>query len=551
MGTIAGSSAFLLITGVLIYLYCLRRESRLSRRPAGVQTYAFAKGISYKDLSPAKASSIDSWRKNAVPDTPSSGSGSSSASGYKVYAAHGQPGSGHVVHSPGKSPGRTPPPEYPDYLPYRGPIETRPPTPPSAGYEPPAIAGLNARTQGWLAAASAANSPMTAGKNSTASTPRSNRQVHRPEPIPLRERGSVLMADLVDFPLDGGYYARQDGISPASALSSFGQMTSLAAGATRSVAGLFAPGTTGTATTLPTARSSTSPLSGTMASTSPGRTGSIDTTPTRPLRPKRPERVLSSDSMAYAPTYALAGYLAQSPEQLIGAGLLAGAGAQGWREHDRNPDQDHRSPSRSSEANPSSSPLRRGVSIKSATTMRSFFSGLLWNASTPDTPAVPGWHDTVPAWGSGASQLEAQAARPDSDTFPASVSRSGSISRWGSRDAPLPPLPNSALGSITSSAGAGGRTESGTAAQGSVGTAPTPTTTAVSSASGGKRDRSTSGRTSFVSVGIPPLLRLDTGGENIFIELNPNSPSTMVGMESARSSEVHGVPSSWRYGEKI
>lgn len=455
---------------VILYIYVTRRHSHSRRLPKSFQ-YGFANGFSYRDISPAKASSIDSWRKHAqvsgAPHTPSSGSASgSSASNGQFYAAHLQPSGTQVVASPGRSP----PPDYPDYLPYRGPIE--PPSITPVSEEPPAIAGLTASTYGWLASAITPRSPE---ERTPRTSPRAAHTAHRPDPIPLWGSGR---GGVEDIPLDS-YYATQDLISPASTLSSLGLsgMTTRAMGATRSVARLW-----------PTSVVASGPDS-TVNST----LNTVIATP--PLAQTRGDRVISIDSLHYAPTYTTAGHFVTSPDQLLGSGVTT-ASLNAMRQRE--------SPSRSSMRDPSSPPLRRGVSIKSVKTMRSFFSGLLGGSPLPETPALP----------SAYTPYETPAARPDSDIFPnGSVSRSNSLANNGGS------VGRFDIGRIPSNAGSHARNGFGRVRNKSRGT--------------------------LGSSGLPPMLRLDAGGENFFIELNPNSPITVVD-GSRPQSEMTAVPSSWR-----
>lgn len=481
IGTIAGVSAVLLIVSVILYIFLVRRKTRPTRLPKS-QPYGFANGFSYRDISPAKASSIDSWRKNATPHTPSSGSTSgSSASNGRFYAAHLQPATGQ----PAISPGRSPPPEYPDYLPYRGPIEPPNLTP---NEEPPAIAGLTASTHGWLAAAITPRSP----GDTPRSSPRPTRPVHRPDPIPLRDRNAGNMDEI---PLDS-YYAAQDVISPASTMSSLGLsgMTTRAMGATRSIARLWPTSViiSGPDSTLPSTLS----------------TATIATPPSAQRQDR--DRAVSIESMQYNPTYTTAGHFVSSPDQLLGSGITS-ASLAAMRERSSPNGSTNR------DAYSAASPLRRGVSIKSVKTMRSFFSGFIHGSPAPETPALP----------SAYTHYDTPAARPDSDIFPhSSISRSnslagngGGVSRYGIARTP-------------SNAGAGGSTGAG----GRVG--------GGGSGEGGKRNKS---RGTLGSSGLPPMLRLDAGGENFFIELNPGSPMTVV--DHARpESEVTAMPSggAWR-----
>ena len=433
-------------------------------------------------MSPAKASTIDTWRKKTAgsshTSTPSTASLVSPYGG-GFLAAHVQPG--RTAHSPGRSP----PPEYPDYLPYRGPIETRPPPRPES-IEVPGIVGLNDSTNGWLSQVVAARSPMETDINRE----RSARVVHRPEPIPLRER-NVQTAESNHTVLDS-YYNQQDLISPASTMSSLGftSMTTRAIGATRSVARLW-----------PTS---------VLITNSPPHTIDEDGSTVSQITPPanhRNDPGLFIDSMRYPPLPSTAvSTTARTPP----SGTMSSR-AMDYSNASR--DTLYRS---SSGQSPSTTPLRRGVGIKSVKTMRSFFSGLLGSGAGspfPETPALPAtYSDTF---------MVATPARPDSDIFPAaSISRSNSLVRDPSRSANL----------VTSS-----RYDNGREAKDVPVDSP---------------DRPRITMQSYTSSAVPPLLRLDTSENNFFIELNPDSPVTRV--EGSRASGMTSLPDSWGYrGQRI
>jgi len=503
------------MAGVAAYIYYIRR-SRRPRQPPGLHPYGFSSGISYRDISPGKASSIDSWRKNAtanIPPTPSSGSGSgsgSSVSGLHFYAAHVQPGSGRFIQS--VSPGRSPPPDYPDYLPYRGPIEPRPTT-------PPLIAGINASTQGWLAATAATSlSPSPLDRSQA----RGTRSIHRPDPIPLRER---YTAELDEVPWDS-YYAQQDVISPASTLSSLGLtgMTSRAMGATRSVARLW-------------------PTSIVVDSHPPPFTPQSAPTTTIPSRPTRPLRVSSYDTNPSVPSYTSTANPSVSHNQSVDPTSGSTVNSTGT----------FRAEQVGSKMTSPVMSLRRGVSIKSVKTMRSFFSGLLFaNSPIPNTPAIPSTYMSD----------RFEVARPESEIFPSgSVSRAGSIVRAEQPDrldgtdrvdrlihCGYPGYASMGLGlglglSVSSA------NYTGTAESSGGSTPRGHQDQKDASHSRDSRRREDTARleraSSATSHGLPPI-RLDRGGDNFFIELNPNSPVTMVN-GSRPGSEMTSAPTSWRY----
>ena len=493
VGCIAGISLFLLITCVAIYIYYIRRSSR-SSQPAQFHPYGFGDGISYRDLPSGKASSIDSWRQKAnnIPPTPSSGSlTSSSLSGSRLYVPHVQP----VGRLNAASPGRSPPPEYPDYLPYTGPVEPRPSE--SMTLEPPRIAGIDASTQGWLTATAAALSPLP-----SASWSKPTRQIHRPEPIPLRNRlSSAMTTDLLD-----SYYPQQDLISSASTFSSLGLtgtgLTIRAMGATRSVARIW-PNNVVVDPYRPVQESHSAPSTSlTQPVSRPGSPPSRGT--------HTPSTLDSALSSAYPKP---------SPHaSATTSGFSGGTSAATF------------SPESGSIA--SSYPLRRGVSIKSVKTMRSFFSALLFSSPMSDTPALPRRSERY------------EYARPDSDIFPiASLSRSGSLVRPGPRPEGLSDLGHCVIGDHSIRSG-------GNTALLAGGGAFTPNSDSAATiwssenCLGAKQREVQLERASSATSHTLPPIRLDRGEDNFFIELNPNSPVTMVG-GSRPGSEQTAVPT-WR-----
>lgn len=318
-----------------------------------------------------------------------------------------------------------------------------------------------------------------------------------------------------DIPLDS-YYAQQDFISPASTLSSLGLsgMTARAMGATRSVARLW-------------------PTSVVIDSQHhlhlPPTTPQSAPTDSALSRPAKPQRALSSNSAQFAPSYHGAAPSAHSCDQLLSSGVTGGSLAS--------------SPSGQTSGTETGTgtmtspmtPLRRGVSIKSVKTMRSFFSGLLFaNSPIPDTPAVPSTYISE----------RYEVARPESEIFPqSSISRAGSIVRH--RPDALQPL--NRFGPSKQTEGEG-RVSSGathTAGSGSVSSGSTPWAERNQTTRREARDESRRARTP--SWRLPPI-RLDRGGENFFIELNPNSPVTMVnGSRPGSEMPTPAAPTSWRY----
>lgn len=155
--------------------------------------------------------------------------------------------------------------------------------------------------------------------------------------------------------------------------------------------------------------------------------------------------------------------------------------------------------------NSTSSPtLRRGVSIKSIKTMRSFFSGLILLPPSSSS-------DAVGLGGNGASPIPSTlalpiiAARPDSDIFPVF---GGGLSRGSSK------ADRSRIGKGYSSTSS---TVPSTSGSGSTSKHhPIPALPITTSSSLSRRQGEEAGEE---EVG-------DDGSSNFFIELNPNSPVT-------------------------
>ena len=266
---------------------------------------------------------------------------------------------------------RLPPSDDPDYLPYRGPVEREP----AAGRydEPLPIVGANPTAQRWLEDQAALIESHGPARQNPVYT---GRNIPRPPPLPFR-----LRLDRFDNIALDDYYrdeseADPDGFSPiGSTPSTLGLTgrTARAVGATRSVARLW-----------------------------PSRDAIPSTLRQQSADPP-------ADSILFTPSHTTAGTFSICQSQMHGSGLAS-------RSIFTNPT--HSNPSSS---HPSSfhSALRRGVSVKSVKTMRSFFSTLLFHSSSTSlavqTPALP-----------------LAAARPDSDIFPiGSLSRSNSAADDG------------------------------------------------------------------------------------------------------------------------
>ena len=330
IGIVSALSATILILSIVTYLCCTRHRAKSRRAP-----YGFAAGIRPS----SRGDSIESWRKNAVEASPITPLTAKTASPKAKQALN-----------------RSPLPVYPDYLPYRGPVE--PPRLLDEQDETSRFGMANPSAHGWMREH---GSLLEADFTPSFGSPETNHSLGRLLPLPVhldRERFD-------DIALDNYNFSDTDNInSSASTPSSLDMtgMTARAPGATRSIARLW---------------------------------------PSRDAVPSALQPIavnIRSDSMVFAPSYTTAGNLSSSPSQLIGSGLAT-----------RSTSNSHSRPSTHSSSQLSSQyTLRRGVSVKSVKTMRSFFSGLLLqNSSTPpagQTRALP-----------------QAAARPDSGIFPVGI----------------------------------------------------------------------------------------------------------------------------------
>ena len=497
IGSIAGSSAFLLISGVIFYCYISRLRSRSRRADGssfGQATYAFSTGIEG-----GKVNAIDIWRKNAAaaktsPISDSSPhrqlsfsdalayhsvrSGSTSADGrvrqlrYVGGSSESRRGGSATSSSrrnrlpdlghPYGSPKGSPPPEYPDFIPYHGPIEPPPSAVtrsaaeytgsdrvynwPTSRKAVPSIEPIedntlspNTRVEGWVNGVQAAGTPILDSTSDRsdhyALTGKSDHSLHSPS----QRKGVGAGNEMREIPVTPYSVTQLDNLqSPASSLSSAaeGEMTSRAVRAKGSVARIWpnnpTPHVSAGKTVIaggapaPSSFRFKDPFQSTLDPTNLERfsdpsASMFDTTttasPLTTLSPvhTRDRRAAAADSMRFAPTYTIAGNFISSTDQLIGSRF-----ASSFDQSMVNQGGDGSSPRTSSPA----ATLRRGVSIKSVKTMRSFFSALLWNNSQSsgspvrETPALPG---------------QIQAARPDSGIFPMTRNNSIAVTRQKSR----------------------------------------------------------------------------------------------------------------------
>ena len=622
IGAIAGTSAFLLILGVILYLCLSRRRSRSRRANAsgsGQKPYAFSTGIEG-----AKVSAIDDWRKNAAAAKPSplpsndrhlsfsdtvayhsERSGSTSADGRLRPA--GQTGGSNETHSrtggsatsssrrkavpvlghPYGSPQGSPPPEYPDFIPYRGPIEPPPSAllrtvaddthservynwPTSRNVDPPNKQmeknppRSNTRVEGWVTGVQAATTPIrdSTSDRSYASALTGSGKSDNDLLSPGRRRGAAITNERNEIPLTPYSFTQLDGVqSPTSSLSSAaqGETTTRAVRATGSIARIW-PNNPVPATTMtmpnpaiaggapaPSSFRYKDPFQSTADHGDPNQPGGPSRLePTKETNPimlspahTRERRTAAVDSMQFAPTYTIAGNFISSPDQLIGSRFASS--------YDQ-PIHSIINPSSGSRPSSPAATVRRGVSIKSVKTMRSFFSALLRTNSSsgsplPDTPALPG---------------QAPAARPDSGIFPVTRNNSIIVSRQKSRSGRSPRRLGAGSAKSRTPISAFGTSPGGQGSSGNALTA-TPTPTPGSARTGGL-ERTPSFGTRYMdtlsqyelastlhpwsatthsatpnSTHSPPsALRLEgmsaSMGDSpqLFIELNPNSPVTVA-----------------------
>ncbi|OXG76477.1 hypothetical protein C349_05650 [Cryptococcus neoformans var. grubii Br795] len=535
IGIIGGTSAFLLILIAIAYILYVRH--RLPVRQRNVQPrYACSKGYDNKYyMSQGSESEVDLWRKmvNRTSTQGDSLTASSAAPTPMSFARDKRvslttcsgSGSGSGIGI-GMGMGRSPPPEYPDYVPYRGPIE-----PPPINIANSSISGSGqsevlaytgmafplSSAGGRIGSTSSSSSksstprlPLVTGANPSATgwlLARGQQQAWNISPISSREGVEGLIGDGSqgtnmgrgsgasveswsagesrrdrDRERDEGFdeIALGDHQPPVSP-PPFSGVTSSPSGSGKST------GTgTGTRTVPQSPASSISTpsslgLSGIQARAVPASRSVARLWPTRDAVPSS-YRVNSSF---------LEGMSAlSSPQQTAfnTSSLIL-------------------NPSTSVDAlphapNSTSSPtLRRGVSIKSIKTMRSFFSGLIFLAPSSNIGVVGlGGNGTPPIPSTPA--LPMTAARPDSGIFPvfgglsrgsSKVDRSRVGKGYSSTSWIVPP---------TSRSGATSKQH------------PTPALPLTTSTNGSRRQREEAEEEE----------ERDDGSPNFFIELNPNSP---------------------------
>lgn len=437
VGIIGGTSAFFLILGAIAYILYVRRRLPVSQRN-GQPRYAFSKGYGNRDyMSQDAGSKVDLWRKMmGGTSTPGDSLTASSAAPTPISFAK----DGGVNLTPGSGSGmgtdRSPTPEYPDYVPYRGPIEPHPPhtasfSVPGSGQEKVlAYTGMTASplssaggrmgsTRSSSSRSSTPRLPLVAGANPSATgwllARGGQQQAWNISPISSREGGEGLSRD-------GSQSTNRSGGSRAASLESW------SAGESRRdrdreredgfdeivmvdhQAPVSPPPFSGV--TCPSSRSGRSTGTGTkIVPQSPA--SSISTPSSLGLSGIQARAVPASRSVARlwpARDAVPSSYRVDSSSRWGMSALSSPSLAL--------------NPSTSVDAlphappNSTSSPtLRRGVSIKSIKTMRSFFSGLIFLPPSSNAGAVGlGGNGASPIPSSPA--LPMTAARPDSGIFP-------------------------------------------------------------------------------------------------------------------------------------
>ncbi|ORY30396.1 hypothetical protein BCR39DRAFT_558675 [Naematelia encephala] len=373
IGSIGGTALGLLILGSAIYIYFVRRQSSRSRH----HTY-----------STSKSSTIDTWRKTAAPkhispDTPltTSVSGSGSA---------GSRSSRHLATTMFDNNLRSPPPEYPDYLPYRGPIEQ----------PPPAITGSTPHAASWLKVATKTRVPSLKVATET-----------RIPSIKVAPKSALPSLNVAT------------NVHSSSSLEPRPSPSPLRSGISETNDSSYPPRTASTDTSLSPSIAHAHVAKRAVARLWPTR----DAVPWSLLQPGEEDPGSIPDPAVASTTtqLELSGLQdlsnhSQLPNLSNHSGLpdvSTHSGLQDLSTHSAIQDQSinasslvvpvsgPRSPTQTTTPTPS---LRRGVSVKSAKTMRSFFSSFFSNTNTNFSTPIP---EPPPA-------LPLQAARPDSGLFP-------------------------------------------------------------------------------------------------------------------------------------
>lgn len=534
IGILGGTSAILLILGVIAYILYVRR--RLPVRQRNEQSpYAFAKGYGNKDYMPqGSGSEIDLWQKMGGTSTPVGGNNltaslttSTPVSFAKDERVNLTPGSGSGSRSGmDMGIGRSPPPDYPDYVPYRGPIEPPPihttnsPTSGSGQEEVLAykvtassLSSASGRRDSNRSSSSRSSTPglsLVAGTNPSATgwLLAGGPQAWNISPVSNREGGEGLSKD-------GSWSTKRSGRSRPSVEScSAGELRSDRNKERDEGFDEIALSDHRPFISPPPFSDVTSPSSqsgkrstGTRTRTVPQSPASAVSTPSSlGLSGIQAQAVPASRSAARLWPTRIAVPSSYRADSSFGGGMSALSSPP---QAAPNTSSLALNPSTSVDAlshvpNSTSSPtLRRGVSIKSIKTMRSFFSGLIFLPLSSSS-------DVMGQEGNGASPIPSMlalpmiAARPDSDIFPVF----GGLSRGSSK------VDRNSMGKGYPSTSSIVPSTSGSGSISKHHALPAlPITTPIS------RSRRQGEEAGEEEEG-------DNGSSNFFIELNPNSPIT-------------------------
>ncbi|KAK8847410.1 hypothetical protein IAR55_005268 [Kwoniella newhampshirensis] len=533
VGLIAGISIVLLIAGAITYvMYTRRRSRRIAAERRIMNTtptpYPFATGIG-KDPS----TSEDDWRlhrvQSASPSTPYSSDGPPGINGRGFAWGIG----GDGIES--NEPYRSPPPKYPDYIPYRPPADTSshnvvsefsetidsnlPYIGGGSARSPPLIAGATPLATGWLSTQRGrteehVTSPAPSQTSSSSRRSGSGRSREGRSSIPLiSRRGDRSTEGYVEIALDHYDQSQRHGRSPSPASASTPSTQELVVSPKRAVGG-----------------------SRSVARLWPKR----DAVPSSHRTPSLAQKVilpglgtighkLGTNNVTHHQAFDLNRRNPIQGSQCTSTATSASSPNVGAAEPDKSSVNDGRGTS-----------LRRGVSIKSVKTMRSFFSGLLFVPSSSSTTSPI---SSIPA-------LPQTAARPDSDIFPGLAGGDTSIKsdRMGGDMS----MQNNRSGDVRDGKGGDmGRS----AGLGLVGVERKGIQTRMN------RDTSlkvTPFLNEAVGLGGPSINAsqigtndggLEEGKEaspNLFIELNPNSPITASRPDSQWTGRMNGSRRTWK-----
>ncbi|GFZ47751.1 hypothetical protein JCM24511_05498 [Saitozyma sp. JCM 24511] len=587
----AGGVILLLAISVLLYTLLTRRSSRRSQRhPYGNGNGGFT-GLSSNDL--GSKSSFAGWRKCAETDigngphspiTPLSLSGPTFPLPVKSTPLTGSGSGSGSARGPGAygQPNGSPPPDYPEYIPYNGPVQALSPPSSAEPPTPPAIAGGSASALSWLKRANSGPHESGPGGSSERLVRPGSSQSYQVE---LHRQGSTSRSH------SHSHSSFSSETSGSLALAHVGTAQAVGVGATRSVARLWPsrsavpsdflerdgnneryglsagvsenkshdahraqpqPGhTRGMDPPRPPPLSLASSVQ-TTAGGSGGALGSTSTLPTSSLSDPTPnggttmggshhqnqsqnQMTLSSSNYRYDYNYYHNQAQARgqhNPASAIYRHPTSNPHAYPYPNANSktNTNDIHLAPSDPSASAsasfstplPSSSVgsvLRRGVSVKSVKTMRSFFSGLLTanpvrsgfssGSGVPPTPMTSSSREMYP---------HQYAARPDSDIFPSTLQRSDSTGRmW------ISPVRRDAVGAGRVSRGSGDKGWDGASERGP----------GIGAGAGTERIRTPTTAIEGLRTGLPEL----SGVSGISVSSYPNrSPGSGSGIGSGSGS---------------